>query len=61
MNPKSLRQIVPRLWIVLDRVFGHHPTAHAHLDLEAASRVAEDVDFAVARGGDGGDEDTAEL
>ena len=57
----SLRQIVPRLWIVLNRVFGHHPTAHAHLDLEAASRVAEDVDFRIARGGDVGDEDTAEL
>ena len=61
VNSKSLRQIVPRLWIVLDRVLGHHPTAHAHLDLEAASRVAEDVDFRIARGGDAGDEDTAEL
>ena len=61
VNSKSLRQIVPRLWIVLDRVLGHHATAHAHLDLKAASRVAEDVDFRIARSRDVGDEDTAEL
>ena len=61
VDSKSLRQIVSGLWIVLNRVLGYHPTTDAHLDLEAASRVAEDVDFAVARGGDVRDEDTAEL
>ena len=61
VDSKSLCQIVPGLWIVLNRILGHHPTTHAHLNFKAASRVAEDVDFAVARGGDVRDEDTAEL
>ena len=57
----SLRELVPGSRIVLDRVLGHHTGAHPHLDLEAASRVAEDVHLAVARSGDVEDEDTAEL